>query len=273
MRFRKLLTLAVIAGILTAGGPAWCQAPGSTVPGSPAEGSAASTGLGSDIRAYFTAPLHWDAGDWTWFGGAIAATALAHHYDSDVRRHITRNLASVPKSNSDDVKDAIPTAAVFLATWGYAGLVDSSDGRGETWAMFEAAGLSGVSAYALKYTFRREGPDVTSNPNQWFRSGGASFPSFHTTAAFAVGTVLAESGSDDYRWLRRLLGYGLGVGTGYERLRHNAHWLSDTVAGAALGSASARFTMNRTYGSTSASSLSLTPVEGGAMLTYRLNLP
>ena len=84
--------------------------------------------------------------------------------------------------------------------------------------------------------------------------------------------VLAESGSDDYRWLRRLLGYGLGFATGYERLKHNAHWLSDTMAGAALGTASARFTMNRVYGSGSASSLSLTPVEGGAMLTYRLTL-
>ncbi|HEY8051489.1 MAG TPA: phosphatase PAP2 family protein [Steroidobacteraceae bacterium] len=281
MRFRKLLTLSVVAGALTANGAAWSQttdAPSpSPVESPPAPASdahrAAIAGLGSDIQAYFTAPLHWDQSDWTWFGGAIAVTALAHHYDTDVRKHFTRNLASVQKNHSDDVKDAIPTAAVFLATWGYASLIDSNDGRSEAWAMFEAAGLGGVSAYALKYTFRREGPDDTSNPNQWFKGGGASFPSFHTTAAFAVGTVLAESGSDDYRWLRRLLGYGLGVATGYERLKHNAHWLSDTVAGAALGSASARFAMNRNYGSGSASSLSLTPVEGGAMLTYRLTLP
>jgi membrane-associated phospholipid phosphatase len=237
------------------------------------EQSVASTGLGSDIKAYFTAPLHWDANDWTWFGGALAATALAHHYDTDVRKHFTRNFAPAQKAKSDDVKDAIPTAAVFLATWGYANLVGSSDGRSEAWAMLEAAGLGGVSAYVLKYTLRREGPDETSNPNQWLKGTGGSFPSFHATAAFAVGTVLAESGSDDYRWLRRLLGYGLGVATSYERLKHNAHWLSDTMAGAALGTASARFTMNRTYGSGSASSLSLTPVEGGAMLTYRVALP
>jgi membrane-associated phospholipid phosphatase len=294
LRLRKLLTLSVTAGILTASGPAWCQTSAAATPSSPGQLAnapdapawgesppeppdagqrGASTGLGSDIKAYFTAPLHWDANDWTWFGGALAATALAHHYDTDVRKHFTRNLASVQKSNSDDVKDAIPTAAVFLATWGYASLVDSSDGRSETWAMFEAAGLGGVSAYALKYTLGREGPDVTSNPNQWFKGSAGSFPSFHSTAAFAVGTVLAESGNDDYRWLRRLLGYGLGVATSYERLKHNAHWLSDTMAGAALGTASARFTMNRTSGNDSASNFSLTPVEGGAMLTYRLTLP
>jgi membrane-associated phospholipid phosphatase len=294
LRLRKLLTLSVTAGIFTASGPSWCQTPDTATPAVPAEPSGApyglgppdlppappaaapdtaSTGLRSDIKAYFTAPLRWDQSDWTWFGGAIAATALAHHYDTDVRKHFTMNLAPGQKVNSEDVKDAIPTAAVFLATWGYASLVNSNDGRSEAWAMAEAAGLSGVSAYALKYAFRREGPDDTSNPNQWFKGSGGSFPSFHSTASFAVGTVLAESGSDDYRWLRRLLGYGLGVATSYERLKHNAHWLSDTVAGAALGSASARFTMNRTYGSGSASNLSLTPVEGGAMLTYRLTLP
>jgi membrane-associated phospholipid phosphatase len=294
LRLRKLLTPLVTAGILTASSPAWCQtvtatpasnpgqsadapyapAPADSPPAiSAAEQSTASTGLRSDIKAYFTAPLHWDANDWTWFGGALAATALAHHYDTDVRKHFTRNLAPGQSGNSDDVKDAIPTAAVFLATWGYASLVGSNDGRSEAWTMLEAAGLSGVSAYALKYTLRREGPDLTSNPNQWLKGTGGSFPSFHSTAAFAVGTVLAESGSDDYRWLRRLLGYGLGVATSYERLKHNAHWLSDTMAGAALGTASARFTMNRTYASGSTSSLSLTPIEGGAMLTYSLTLP
>jgi membrane-associated phospholipid phosphatase len=294
LRLRKLLTLSVTAGIFTASAPVWCQTPGGATPSSPepivsgpyapvpaelasamsaSEHDAARTGLRSDIKAYFTAPLHWDANDWTWFGGTLAATALAHHYDTDVRKHFTRNLAPGQKTNSEDVKDAIPTAAVFVATWGYASLVGSSDGRSEAWDMLEAAGLSGISTYALKYTLRREGPDETSNPNQWLKGTGASFPSFHTTAAFAVGTVLAESGSDDYRWLRRLLGYGLGVATGYERLKHNAHWLSDTVAGAALGTAGASFTMNRTYGSGSASSLFLTPVQGGAMLTYRVTLP
>ena len=69
-----------------------------------------------------------------------------------------------------------------------------------------------------------------------------------------MGTVLAESGNDDYRWIRRLLGYGLGAATSYERLKHNAHWLSDTVAGAALGIATARFSMDRREGREAATS-------------------
>ena len=240
-------------------------------PSTPAP-AAADSGLQSDIKAYFTAPLHWNGGDWAWFGGAALAIGAAHHYDSQVRTHFVKNLAPGQTIDSEDVKDAIPTAAVLVATWGYATLIDDRRGREEAWIMLEAAGLSSVTAYALKYAVGREGPDETDDPNRWFKGGSRSFPSWHSTAAFAVGTVLAESGNDDYRWLRRLLGYGLGAATSYERLKHNAHWLSDTVAGAALGVASAHFCMHR-QDDASRSGMEIQPVPGGAVLAYRLTLP
>ena len=230
------------------------------------------SGLVADIKAYYTAPLHWNAGEWAWFGGALLAIGASHHYDTQVRTHFTKNLAPGQTINSNDLQDALPAVAVLVATWGYAELVDDRNGLRESWAMLEAAGLGTVTSYGLKYVARRQGPDVTSDPNQWFKSGGNSFPSTHATAAFAIGTVLAESGSDDYRWLRRVLGYGLGVGTSYLRLKHNAHWLSDTVAGAALGISTAHFTMNHTYRKNDEGGFAVVPIEGGAMLTYRMSL-
>ena len=188
-----------------------------------------------------------------------------------MRTHFLKTLTSAPTTNKD-VQDAIPAAAVFVATWGYANLIDDRNGRAEAWAMLEAAGLGSVSGYALKYAVGREGPDHTGDPNQWRKGGGNSFPSVHSTAAFAVGTVLAESGSDDYRWVRRVLGYGLGATTGYERLKHNAHWLSDTVAGAALGIASAHFAMNRRDRADEETGLRVVPLERGAMLSCTLTL-
>jgi membrane-associated phospholipid phosphatase len=241
----------------------------STEPATPPQGS----GLGTDIKLYFTAPLRWDSRDWAWFGGALLAIGAAHHYDTQVRTHFVPNLKPGQTINSDDVQDVLPTVGVLGLTWAYATLVDNSNGRREAWAMLEAAGLSTVTAYALKYAIAREGPDQTSDPNEWRKSGGNSFPSEHATIAFAVGTVLAESGNDEYRWLRRVLGYGLGVATSYERMKHNAHWLSDTVAGGALGAATANFTMKRTYTTDEDARLSVVPVQGGAMLTYRVLLP
>lgn len=223
-----------------------------------------------DIGAYFTAPLRWDTRDWTWFGGAVLAVGLAHRYDSQVRTHFV-GTGPAASTSTHDTQDAVPTAAVLGGTWAFALLTQDRDGYGEGWAMIEAGALSGVTDYALKFAAGRQGPDATTNPNEWL-AGGNSFPSLHATAAFAVGTVLAESGNEDYRYLRRLLGYGLGVFTSYERLKHDAHWLSDTAAGAALGISSAHFVMDRRYGQHAESHLALVPIEGGAMLTYRLAL-
>ena len=290
MRNRTFLTVILVIATLGAVGTTWAQtstdpAPSSTIsvpapetsataPGAAADPSAQSSGgLASDVKQYFTAPLRWDTGEWAWFGGALVAIAASHHFDSQVRTHFVSHLAPGQTLPSDDVQDILPTVGIMLATWGYASWTGSRPGHEEAWAMLEAAGLSTVTAYGFKLTFRRLGPDQTDDPNEWEKTGGKSFPSEHSTAAFAVGTVLAESGNDEYRWLRRFLGYGLGVATSYLRLKHNTHWLSDTVAGAALGISSAHFVMNRTYAADEQSHLSLVPVAGGAMLTYNLTLP
>ncbi|MBV8146714.1 MAG: phosphatase PAP2 family protein [Gammaproteobacteria bacterium] len=245
----------------------------STPAPAPAADAQPAGGFAHDAGLYFTAPLHWNGGDWAWFAGSLAAIGASHHYDTDVRDHFTKNLTPTEISNikSNDLQDALPAVAVFLGTWGYAALIEDPSGHREAWSMFEAATLSTVDAYALKYLIRREGPDQTSDPNAWEKSGGRSFPSEHATASFAIGTVLAEAGGDEYRWLRRVLGYGLGIGTSYLRLKHNAHWLSDTVAGGALGIASGQFALNHAYHRQD-SGFSLVPVPGGAMLTYRMEL-
>lgn len=228
-----------------------------------------------DAKAYFTAPLHWNARNWEYFGGALAVIAAAHHYDTQVRNHYDEGYESpLGPKGSGEITDLLPSAALLVGTWGYASLLGSRAGESETWNMVEATGLSMVSAYALKYTIRRTGPDSTTDPNHWF-GGGSSFPSEHVTMAFAIGTVLAESGNPDYRWIRRVIGYGVGFGTAYLRLKHNAHWLSDTVAGGALGMASAHFVMNRSAerDEDESSAISVVPVQGGMMLAYTANLP
>jgi PAP2 superfamily len=248
--------------------------PGPQINYPPPRKSAAENALG-DAKAYFTAPLHWDTRDWEFFGGALATIAVSHHYDTQVRTHYDQGYESpLGPKESGELTDALPSAALFLGTWGYAHLIDSHAGETEAGNMFESAGLSLVSAYALKYIIRRPGPDSTSDSNHWF-SGGSSFPSEHTTLAFAIGTVLAESGNPEYRWLRRTIGYGVGFGTAYLRLKHNAHWLSDTVAGGALGMATAHFVMNRSAEreEQEGTEMSLVPVQGGVMLAFSTNLP
>jgi len=265
---RRLLALAIALLAMTAGQVGTCayaqEADGPT----PHEQQEAATErrLLSDIEAYFTAPVHWDARNWEYFGGTLAAIAVAHEFDGRVRTAFTHDSGNaLDSSNTYDLQDALPAAALFAGTWLYSSIFNDADGRTATGAMAEAAGLSVVTAYALQYAAGRERPDQTADPNHW-RAGGSSFPSLHVTAAFAVGTVFAESGGEDDRWLTRLIGYGVALATSYERLDHNAHWLSDVVAGAGLGASSAVFVLNRTYGRDNGPHIGLAPLEGGGFL-------
>jgi membrane-associated phospholipid phosphatase len=64
-------------------------------------------------------------------------------------------------------------------------------------------------------------------------SGYDSMPSGHTIIAWAVATPFAEE--YDAPWL-----YGLAAVTNLARVGSRNHWLSDTVAGSALGYAIGR---------------------------------
>jgi membrane-associated phospholipid phosphatase len=222
----------------------------------------------NDTKQYFTAPLRWDEQDWLYFGGALLAVAASHEFDDNVRTHFATGAKAALNGGEDKntLRDAAPTVAIIAGTGLYAAIIKDSDGYRETWSLLEAGVFSTATSEVLGLAAGRERPDATIHPNEW-RQGGDSFPSAHAAAAWAVGTVFAESGNDDYRWIRRIIGYGVAAGTSYVRVNENVHWLSDTVAGAALGIATARFVLNR-EGAESRSALQLQPVKKGWMISY-----
>ncbi len=242
-----------------------------------ADGFTLSTAL-EDTKEYVTSPLRWDAGDWLFLGGTIAAVGTAHAFDARVRTHFaTGSYAKLDGADRNSLRDFAPTLALLGGTWAYAGWLGDRDGYRETWALIEAGVFSAASAEVFGLATGRQRPDATTSPNRWF-SGSDSFPSLHVSTAFAVGTTFAESGNDDYRWLRRIIGYGFAAGTGYVRMHENVHWLSDTVAGAALGIATARFVLHRhntnqdADQTASLSSVSFGPVKDGWQLQYSVRM-
>jgi membrane-associated phospholipid phosphatase len=220
--------------------------------------------LWTDTQLYFTAPLRWDATDWVYFGGVVAAVAAAHQFDDDVRNHFAGRAPVLDGNDKHSTRDFIPAAAALAGTWVFAELQDSQSGRLEAYTMAEAAGFSVITTEALKYAAGRKRPNETLRVDDW-RSGGSSFPSLHSSAAFAIGTVLAESGGDDFRWTRRILGYGMASATAYIRLHDNSHWLSDVVAGAAIGVSTGVFTLNRRGARRHEMELSVAPSPGGGV--------
>jgi membrane-associated phospholipid phosphatase len=111
----------------------------------------------------------------------------------------------------------------------------------------EALAIGAVVADGLKYTFGRARPFVDSvpNPDNWqlFRGtrGGnyQSFPSGHTTAAFAAAAAVSAETS---RWYPALTYFVIGPAmyggatlVGLSRMYNNRHWASDVIVGAAIG--------------------------------------
>jgi len=227
-------------------------------------------GAWQDTKLYFTAPLRWDGEDWLLFGGTVAAVAAAHELDGRTRNHFAGKTPILDGKDPHSTRDALPAAALVGGTFALALAAGSGEGRNEAYRMLEAAALSSVTAEALKFAAGRKRPSETGRVDDW-RAGGSSFPSLHATAAFAIGTVFAESGPDDYRWTRRLLGYGVASFTAYQRLHGNAHWLSDVVAGSAVGLSTGVFVMHRQFLRNSPVAFNLAPTEYGGIsiqLTY-----
>ena len=229
-----------------------------------------------DAGLYFTAPLRWDSTDWMYFGGTLAAVAAAHSLDGTVRNALAGSHPVLNGQDPHSTDDYLPAAGLLGGTLLVAELAGDSYGKGEVATMLEASIFSTVTAEGLKYAAGRERPNETVDPNDW-RVSGSSFPSLHSDLAFAIGTVFAESGDDDYRWFRRFIGYGIGTATVYLRLHDNAHWFSDTVAGAAIGVASAHFSINRRLERANDPSkslnISVVPLAGGGLkLAFSLTM-
>jgi membrane-associated phospholipid phosphatase len=222
---------------------------------------------GTDAKAYVTAPLHAGRSQWVKFASTVGVIAFAYQHDDDVRaRFVPEGTPPPATNNTHGTADALPGVIALGGTWLAARAASDRDGRREAGTMFEAAVFASLSTEVLKKVAGRERPFV-SGDKSGFGEGGSSFPSGHVSAAFAIGAVLAESGNDRQRWLRRILGYGVGAITAYERMNHDQHWFSDTVAGAGVGIATARFLMKR-HDPNSTRSFAVVPTHDGVAVSF-----
>ncbi len=100
-----------------------------------------------------------------------------------------------------------------------------------------------VSAFistALKYSFKRERPFKTYPDLEKEASGGGySFPSGHTSDAFATATALSIAFP---KWYVIAPSFVWAGAVGYSRMDLGVHYPSDVLAGAIVGSGSAYLT-------------------------------
>lgn len=154
----------------------------------------------------------------------IALTRISSHFDTDAQHEATTKAWA--ESDAVDAGDAYGNggylAAFSAATWGFGALSRNQELRQTGIAMMKGLLIDAVLVASLKSAVGRSRPDG---------SDSRSFPSGHTSGAFTISTILARR----HGLKAAIPAFGLATFTAVARMEDKRHYLSDVVAGAALG--------------------------------------
>jgi len=199
----------------------------------------------TDTRDWFTAPLTWEKKDWlkmaTIAGTITALTVL----DKPVQQFLLENqssaISSITKFGFEPMGYMYSIAAIggFLL---HGSLAGNDRSRSTGLMALESYILSGLLVRIPKYAFDRPRPEAWqgSGTDKWYGPvHRKSFPSGHTTSAFAVASVIAYQYKDK-PWVP-VTAYTLASLAGISRVYDNRHWISDVFAGAVFGTVTGNF--------------------------------
>ncbi|MFA4873845.1 MAG: phosphatase PAP2 family protein [bacterium] len=206
MKFKKLTTLLVTVILLMIPGLASASA-GETI---------VLHAAGDVTNTLFSWPMLLLIG-----GGALSGGLSK--IDKDVQSHFTHSHLGKIDSIIDDAGPAYILDPAAAAVWGIGKLIKDDDVAFTGENLFEALIFTQALTAWTKLVADRQRP----NGGKW------GFPSDHTAEAFSVATVLAAL-HGPYAGVPAYLIAGF---VGFSRIDSNAHYLSDVVMGAVIGTA------------------------------------
>lgn len=136
------------------------------------------------------------------------------------------------KITSNSVYPALVVAPTSLLLTGY--VQDDKVMMRNSLKTGVAIGLNVLLISGLKYTINRKRP-YEQYPNDIIKrtnSGPYSFPSGHTSSAFAAATALTLSTK---KWYVAVPSYAYACAVGYSRMRLGVHFPSDVLGGMVIG--------------------------------------
>jgi len=190
-------------------------------------------------------------------GGLVAAQVALFAFDDDIRSVSARarsqasdDVASVfrPLGRKPPWYYASSAALVVGLAAGEERLADVGLHALLSLALANAVtgGLKGLTGRSRPVVLDMQGAEsvwVARDADEWgllegWREGGPkqSWPSGHTTAAFAVASVLSEELGGVTPWIA----YPLATGVAWSRVNDQAHWATDVLMGALVGTLTAR---------------------------------
>jgi len=210
--------------------------------------------LGSDLKQEITGPFHFKKKDWLRTGKIVLTTAALMFADEPVQR-----FALKLRDSSSSVRNISKYVTNFgglyegytLAALGAYGLIFKNEKIKTTTLLATQAYITGAAMEALlklisgrqrPYYYNINNPEAEPKFHGPFTKPGndingkrlnSSFPSGHTTVAFAAATVFALEYKD--KPFIPILSYSVATLIGLSRITENKHWISDVFVGAVLG--------------------------------------
>jgi membrane-associated phospholipid phosphatase len=192
-----------------------------------------------DTWYVLSSPVRWDAHDWLTFSVATLGVGAVAFLDKPVQTQTQRNQNNATNNIADDIRCLGGTCSFVALGLFYVGGALLHDEEAKAVTIDGAAAslvASGIITPVLKYAVGRSRPNAGRGTEYFtpFSSSNASFPSGETTQAFAVASVIAAH--YDSLWVK-VSSYGIASLVGMARIYENAHWTSDALAGALIGTA------------------------------------
>ena len=185
-------------------------------------------------------PLRWKKTDWLTVAGLAAGTALLTFADQPLRNATQGDQKynnSIFVVGGRIYGEWYSIGAVAGAFELYGLIAKDTSAKKIAIELFQAGAYSSLVTQLLKMTVGRARPYMNLGPGVFHPFTGSnadynSFPSGHSTSAFALSTVMARHA---HTVGLKILAYVPAGFTLFSRIYQDKHWVSDELIGAAIG--------------------------------------
>jgi membrane-associated phospholipid phosphatase len=195
-------------------------------------------GILTDAGYIATSPWRWDEKDWATASLVVGTTGAVFFLDDEVRDFFQDKKNSATdhiESIFEPFGNAAFTIPALMGLYVY-GQYGENERLGRTALLaVESFLVTGLFTTVLKGVVGRQRPfsGEGSDIFEPFSTGKNSFPSGHTSSAFALATVVANEYEEVP--LIKPISYGIATMTALARINGDNHFASDVIFGAALG--------------------------------------
>ncbi len=169
----------------------------------------------------------------------IVSNCFAQNWDIDLLKNINleRNKSLDPSFKFITNSVSPISIGAPVAVLGFGWIQKDSSLKSKGIFMVEALCVNAFTTTALKLAIKRDRPFVTyPYLDKQADAGSYSFPSGHTSSAFALATSLSLAFP---KWYVIAPSYAYACAAGYSRMHLGVHYPSDVLAGAVVGVGSA----------------------------------